>query len=182
MLRRFGYLTVVLVIACGPNFPPVKPVPALDVMLKGPEGNVSFLSLARERRVTLVFFGYTHCPDFCPSTLHRLGETLNELSEADGARVTVIFISVDPARDTPRLADDYAKRFHKTFRGFSAEPADIRAMLRRYNRLDVMPGTTRGPYLVDHTTSILWFENEMHLKNIPASFLVSDLLADLKRL
>ncbi|MBL8018863.1 MAG: SCO family protein [Leptospirales bacterium] len=182
MLRRFGYLVVVLVIACGPNFPSITPVPAVDVTLKGPGGNISFLSLVREHKVTLVFFGYTHCPDFCPSTLHRLSETFNELSEADRGRVSVLFISVDPARDTPRLADDYAKRFHKAFRGFSAEPAVVVSMLRSYNRLDVVPGATRGPYLVDHTTSILWFENEMHVKNIPASFLVSDLLADLRRL
>lgn len=104
------------------------------------------------------------------------------LSDSQKAKLTVIFISVDPARDTPRIAADYARKFHPMIRGYTGDSKEIASMLRLYRRLDVVPDVANGkPYLVDHTTSILWFENQKHSKNIPASFVVSDLLADLKQ-
>lgn len=182
MPRRVLLLGLALLAACGPHFPSITPVPVADARLNGPEGSVSFLSLVREKRLTLVFFGYTHCPDFCPSAMRRLGEVAADLSEAERAGLSILFISVDPTRDTPRIADAYAKKFNPTFRGFNGDPAEVISMLRRYGRLEIVPAiATDRPYLVDHTTSILWFENQMHSKNIPASFIVSDLLADLKR-
>ena len=89
--------------------------------------------LAAERgRVALVFFGYTRCPDVCPTTLAEWARTRAALG-ADTARVRFVFVSVDPARDTPDAADAYAKRFHPAFVGLSGAPTAIAAVARAWS-------------------------------------------------
>ena len=77
---------------------------------------------ANGKQPTLFFFGYTHCPDVCPTTLVDWKRAKEKLGR-DSDRVRFVFVTVDPSRDTPTLADRYAKRFDSTFVGVSGDSA-----------------------------------------------------------
>lgn len=79
--------------------------------------------------VVLVFFGYTHCPDVCPTTLLDWKKAADSLG-ADAARVRFVFVSVDPERDTPALTQRYAARFSPAITGLTGTRAEIDALLR----------------------------------------------------
>ena len=91
--------------------------------------------LAAERgKVTLVFFGYTRCPDICPTTLADWARARAALG-ADTAGVRFVFVSVDPERDPPAAADAYAKRFHPSFVGVSGTPGEVGVVTGRWGIL-----------------------------------------------
>lgn len=71
-------------------------------------------------KVTIVFFGYTNCPDMCPMTMYKLAQTVEKLGE-DGERVQVLLVTLDPKRDTPAILKQYATAFHPTFLGMYAD-------------------------------------------------------------
>ena len=73
-------------------------------------------------KVVVLFFGYTHCPDVCPTTMAELSQALQQLGPDDAKRVQVLFVTVDPARDTPALLAQYVPAFNPTFVGL--RPAD----------------------------------------------------------
>ncbi len=75
-------------------------------------------------RPHLVFFGYTHCPDVCPTTLFEISELIKKLGP-DAARAGVIFITVDPERDTPAVMKDYLSNFDPHLRGLTGDPAAV---------------------------------------------------------
>ncbi|NVO16395.1 MAG: SCO family protein [Rhodoplanes sp.] len=102
----------------------------------------------------LVYFGYTHCPDVCPTTLQTMSEALDALGKlAD--QIAAVFVTVDPERDTPEVMRDYVSFFHPRLVGVTPSPADLKAMAAawriKYVRVDLPDG---HPYLVDHTASI----------------------------
>lgn len=126
-----------------------KPV---DFTLEGPKGLVRLADF--KGKIVLIFFGYTHCPDVCPTTLLEIRKAFSALSEGERSRVQVIFVSVDPERDTPELADQYAKQFHPSFLGLSGSPETIRQAAQAfgvyYQKSQVVSPTE---YLVDHTAT-----------------------------
>lgn len=126
-----------------------KPV---DFTLQGPQGPVR-LGEVREG-VVLLFFGYVHCPDVCPTTMLALKRAYERLSPQEQERVRVIFISVDPDRDTPEIADQYAKNFHPRFLGLTGSPEAIQEVARTFG-VYYQKTQYRGPteYLVDHTAT-----------------------------
>ncbi|MGL4323316.1 MAG: SCO family protein [Beijerinckiaceae bacterium] len=100
----------------------------------------------------LIYFGYTYCPDVCPTTLVTMAQAVNDLAQA-GALVQPLFITVDPARDTPALLKPYVSSFHERLIGLTGSEADIAAVTRawRVHRVKVL----RAPhddaaYTVDH--------------------------------
>jgi protein SCO1/2 len=102
----------------------------------------------------VVFFGYTFCPDFCPTTLTTLGQAMQTLGPKAGD-VRVVFISVDPDRDTPKALKTYlsAKVFPKNIIGLTGSPAQIAKVAKEYVVYYQKDGT--GPnYTVDHSTAI----------------------------
>ena len=99
------------------------PADAPALLLTGAGGRPYDLATDRGRAV-LVFFGYTRCPDVCPTTLADWARARQALG-ADTARVRFLFVSVDPERDTPDSAAAYARRFHPTFVGVGGTPAQI---------------------------------------------------------
>jgi protein SCO1 len=106
----------------GAIYDPPRPAPALR--LTGADGNA--FDLASERgHVTLVFFGFTACPDLCPTTLHRWAEVHAALG-ADTALARFVFVSTDPEHDTPAAAAAYARKFGPSFVGLSGTEAEIR--------------------------------------------------------
>ncbi|MFN3367879.1 MAG: SCO family protein [Thermus sp.] len=126
-----------------------KPV---DFALEGPQGSVR-LSQFRDKLV-LIFFGYVHCPDVCPTTMLALKRAYERLSPREQEGVQVIFISVDPERDTPQVSDQYAKSFHPSFLGLTGSPQTIQEVARTFG-VYYQKTQYRGPgeYLVDHTAT-----------------------------
>lgn len=109
-------------------------------------------------KINLMYFGYTHCPDVCPLTLTHLHVVLQRLG-AQADRVHVLFVSVDPARDTPALLHQYVNAFDPRVTGLTGTPAQIAAIAKRYraafNRDSVKPD---GSYDVSHSSGIYVFD------------------------
>jgi len=126
-----------------------KPV---DFALEGPGGPVRLSQF--QDKLVLIFFGYVHCPDVCPTTMLALKRAYEELSPSEQARVQVVFISVDPERDTPEISDQYAKGFHPSFLGLTGSPQAIQEVARTFG-VYYQKTQYRGPgeYLVDHTAT-----------------------------
>jgi protein SCO1/2 len=101
----------------------------------------------------LVMFGYTHCPDVCPLGLQTLTETMDKLGPL-AERFTPVFVTVDPARDTPAAMKDYLSMFHPRLVGITPTQAELDAMAEQW-RVKYVKGPVRdGGYAVDHTANI----------------------------
>ena len=103
----------------------------------------------------LVFFGFTHCPDVCPTTLFEVSEVLRALGP-DAARTAALFITVDPERDTPAVLKDYLSSFDPHLRGLTGTPQQIAAAEKAYRAYAAkVPATTGGgDYTMDHTALV----------------------------
>ncbi len=101
-----------------------------DFTLTGPRGERVRLHDFRGR-VILLFFGYTRCPDVCPTTLLTLRQVMDRL-QSDAAQVQVVMITVDPQRDTPTRLNSFVKYFDQSFVGLTGAPEEIAATARRY--------------------------------------------------
>jgi protein SCO1 len=101
----------------------------------------------------IVFFGYTHCPDICPTTLFELSQVMHALGK-DADRINVLFITVDPARDTPAVMKDYLSSFDKHLRGATGSEQAIDAAEKEYRvYAKKVPGTD-GDYSMDHSAVV----------------------------
>lgn len=102
-------------------------------------------------KLLLVYFGFTFCPDLCPTDLQAIGLALDRLGEA-GESVQPLFITVDPERDTPAHLADYVPFFHPRLIGLSGDPAAIRQVARAYKVFYAKtPRTDGSDYTVDHS-------------------------------
>jgi len=109
-------------------------------------------------KVMVVFFGFTHCPDVCPMTMIELAEVKKALG-ADGARVQGIFITVDPARDTPELLKAYVSNFDPSFVALRGTEEETRALAKHFKVFYAkVPGKTEGQYTMDHTAASFIFD------------------------
>jgi len=126
--------------------------PGGDFTLTSASGPVSLREL--RGKFVLVYFGYTFCPDVCPTSLSDLSVALRGLTPAESERFRAIFVSVDPERDTPEALQRYAAAFHPSFVGVTGSPAELALVAQRYGahyakaEVDSAAG-----YLVDHTAS-----------------------------
>ena len=103
------------------------PLPKPKIVLTDTSGS-SFDLLARTRGyVTLLFFGYTHCPDMCPLQMHMIAEALRQLPAASAKQFKVVFVTTDPARDTSQVLRTYLNGFDKTFIGLTGTQAAVDA-------------------------------------------------------
>lgn len=103
----------------------------------------------------LVYFGYTHCPDVCPTGLQTITEALDLLGSV-GERITPVFVTVDPARDTPAAMQDYVGFFHARMVGITPSPEQLQQMTALWRiKYAKAPGGTDGGYLMDHTSTAL---------------------------
>ncbi len=112
-------------------------------------------------KVVVLFFGYTHCPDVCPTTLSDLASALKSLPPSAAAEVQGLFVTVDPERDTPDLLKQYVPYFHPDFLGLYGSPAEIAKVAQAFRihyRKHVEPGAT--DYLVDHTAGSYVFDQK----------------------
>lgn len=106
-----------------------------------------------------VFFGFTHCPEVCPTTLWETTEALKTLGP-DADRLTVMFISVDPARDTPEFLASYLQSFDPRIVGLTGTEAEIAAVGKAYRAYWRKVPTDGGDYTMDHTASIFLMDRD----------------------
>ena len=109
-------------------------------------------------KVVVVFFGFTQCPDVCPTTLLELSAVKKALG-AEGARVQGIFITVDPERDTPELLRPYVNNFDPDFVALRGTPEETAALAKNFKVFFAkVPGKAEGNYTMDHTAASFVFD------------------------
>ena len=109
-------------------------------------------------KIVLLYLGYTHCPDVCPLTLHNIAVILHRLGP-QAARVRVLFVSVDPTRDTLPVLRDYAALFGPEFVGLRPDANALARLARRYRlAYSVAPATATHPYEVTHSAAVFVFD------------------------
>ncbi len=115
-------------------------------------------------KVVAIFFGYTHCPDVCPTTLSDMANAVKALGP-DGARVQVLFVTVDPKRDTPELLRNYVPAFNPTFLGLHGDAAATAKVTKDFKIYAAeRPGRTPESYTVDHSAQTLVFDAKGKLR------------------
>jgi protein SCO1 len=110
-------------------------------------------------RPHLVFFGYTHCPDVCPTTLFEISEVMKALGK-DADRAGALFITVDPERDTPAVMADYLSNFDPHLRGLTGDPAAVAEALKAYRVYAKKVPLKDGDYTMDHTAVVYLIDKD----------------------
>ena len=167
-MRALLFCLAMLLGACSPpakfNGSDLKSVDwGRELALTGHDGKPYDLAAFKGRAVIL-FFGYTQCPDVCPITMGSLRELMATLG-VDAQRVQVLFVTVDPERDTPSLLAQYVPSFHPSFLGLygdAAATAKVAAEFKIFYRKQ--PGSTAGTYTVDHTAGSYVFDPSGRLR------------------
>ena len=115
-------------------------------------------------KVTVVFFGYTQCPDACPTTMAELAGISNSLG-ADASRLQVVFITVDPARDTAALLKSYVTNFRPDFIALRGDEAQTRTVTKDFKVFfEKVPGKTPDSYTIDHTAGTYVFDTQGRIR------------------
>jgi protein SCO1 len=157
------------------------PRQAPEFTLHGSDGND--VSLARYRgKLVLLSFGFTHCAAVCPTTLATLAQARAALGPQAGA-VQVVFVTVDPERDSPAQLKTYLAAFDPSFVGGAAKPEALAAMRKNYGVVANKVPMSAGSYAVDHTSSIFLIDRDGKLRAMmPYGRAAADFVHDLKLL
>ncbi len=110
----------------------------------------------------LIYFGYTYCPDVCPTELARMAQIYEGLGE-DQTRVSGLFVTVDPERDTVKAVTEYAEVFDPSFKGLSGDQAQIERVMRQYQVYAQKVGDDPENYTVDHSSRIYLMDRDAKL-------------------
>ena len=169
--------------------PPKSPFHGVDVTgmdagssLRLPDFNGQVRTLADFRgKVVAVEFGYTQCPDVCPTTLHDFAEAMKKLG-TDASQVQLLFVTVDPNRDTPELLREYVPAFDPRFLGLRGDAAAIDRVTKDFHvYAQARPGKTAETYTVDHASQVFIFDRTGKLRlMIPAGTAPADIASDLR--
>ncbi len=173
-LRRAMLLMglTVLLAACGKEGPTFTSLDitgnkefAQDFSLQDPQGKTRTLADYKGKAVVM-FFGYTHCPDVCPTTMAELNQVMQKLGPDYAQRVQVLFVTVDPQRDTSELMGQYVPAFNPAFVGLRpADDAALKEVTKSFrvvaNRVE---GSTPNNYTIDHTAGIYVFDPNGQLR------------------
>lgn len=136
---------------------------ARDFTLVDPQGRTRTLADWRGKAV-VVFFGYTQCPDVCPTALGTLAEARKRLG-AEGEKVQGLFVTVDPERDTPELLRNYVPAFDPTFVGLRGDAAATEKAAKEFKVLyRKVPGATPDTYTMDHSAGMFVFDPQGRLR------------------
>ena len=116
-------------------------------------------------KATVFFFGYMYCPDYCPTTMMTLNEALGKMKPQDAAKVQVVFVTVDPARDKPKVLTDYVKAFNPKFAALYGTDEQTAAVAKEfkiiYQKSQVKSEFT---YMVDHSTQMYAFDPQGRIR------------------
>jgi cytochrome oxidase Cu insertion factor (SCO1/SenC/PrrC family) len=134
----------------------------------------------------LMYFGFTHCPDTCPTALLKMAQALEALGELDAAkaeRVVPMFVSVDPERDTPEALRSYAENFHPRLVALTGAPRELDRLGRAYGVFFAkVPTGDPGEYLMDHTSFVYLIGPEgKYVRHFESDVSVDDLVGALRR-
>ena len=193
-LLALGLATAALLAACDGKLPGAADKPsfkgiditgaeyARSLQLSDPDGKPRSLAEFKGK-VVVVFFGYTQCPDVCPTTMAELSEVKRSLG-ADGARVQGIFVTVDPERDTAALLKAYALNFGPDILGLRGSADETLAAAKEFKVFYAkVPGKTTTSYTVDHTAGSYVFDTQGRVRLFTRQGSGAQALADdLKRL
>lgn len=136
---------------------------APDFSLTDADGSIQRLSDYRGR-IILLFFGYMYCPDVCPATLAELKLAVEQL-KGDADQVQVIFISVDPQRDTSEAVQGYVERFNPSFLGLSGAQDELEPVWDGYGVFrEVVDGTSPTNYIINHTARVTLIDQEGNMR------------------
>jgi len=155
--------------------------PAPEIGLTRDNGTNFRLSEMRGN-IILLFFGYTSCPDVCPITMGELKQVLDKLGENDAKKVQVVFVTVDPERDTPEAVQKYVDHFDKRFIGLSGSEAQLQKVWAGYGIFrEIAEGTSAAGYLVNHTARITLIDQSGNLRlSYGLETPVDDIVHDIK--
>ena len=133
-------------------------------------------------KVVVMFFGYTQCPDVCPTTMAEMRAVVDALG-ADGAKVQVLFVTVDPERDTQALLAQYVPSFHPSFIGLHADAATTTRTAQAYKVFfQKVPGSTPGNYTMDHTAGSYVYDTQGRLRLFVRHGQAASLVEDIRTL
>lgn len=142
----------------------VEPFPlAADFELTNVNGDTFRLSDQRDK-IVLLFFGYTSCPDVCPTTLAELNLALKQIPEkAD--QVQVVFVSVDPERDTPQVVQAYASRFNSSFIGLSGSLDELEKIWQEYGVFrEISESESAAGVIINHTARVTLVDKDGNMR------------------
>ncbi|MDB5883332.1 MAG: electron transport protein SCO1/SenC [Ramlibacter sp.] len=155
--------------ACTENKPQFKAVDltgadyAKDFQLPDQNGQVRTLK-DFQGKLVVMFFGYTQCPDVCPTTLSDVAEA-RKLMGADGAKVQGLFVTIDPERDTPEVLKGYMANFDPTFVALRGTPEQLAAVAKEFKvYYKKVEGKTPTSYTMDHSAANFVFDTKGHLR------------------
>jgi protein SCO1 len=132
----------------GTWLPQPRPMPEVSLI---DESGQSFTAQNLKGHPTLVFFGFTHCPDVCPTTLARLSQVVKAANVPD---LKVLLVSVDPERDTPELLARYVHAFNPDFGGVTGKPEEIQRFAKEFAVATAKVDLGGGEYTVDHSAAL----------------------------
>ena len=160
-------------------------LPDLEFSLKG-VGNQTVTQASLKDKTALVFFGYASCPDICPTTMAQLTEVIAKLGD-DAKGVRIVFISVDPHRDTPDILQAYVNAFNKNAIGLTGSENEVAALARRYRIAYQIekpkPGDNPDIYDVTHSRGVFIFDRYGKARLLASDTeSIDTVTADLKRL
>lgn len=191
LLRVLGILSLLVVAGC--SEPDYKwslydvsgHLPNLEFSLKG-VGNKTVTQADLKNKTVLVFFGYASCPDICPTTMAQLTEVIAKLGD-DARDVRILFISVDPHRDTPDMLQAYVDAFNKNAVGLTGSEKEVAALARRYRIAYQIekpkPGDSAEIYDVTHSRGVFIFDRFGKARLLASDTEAIDTVtADLRRL
>lgn len=134
-------------------------------------------------KVVLLFFGYTSCPDVCPTTMAELNQALEKVG-AHADQVQVVYVTVDPQRDTPERVEEYVNHFNPDFIGLSGSESELAKVWNDYGIFrEIVDGTSAAGYLVNHTARVTVIDQQGNLRvSFPFDTPVENIVHDLELL
>ena len=162
--RALALIALLLLAACGGKPAPwhmtdiTGAMPKLDFRLTRASDGATVGGDAYRGKLAILYFGYTHCPDVCPTTLSNLADLLHRLGDKRH-QLRVLFVTVDPDRDTLPVLKAYAAAFAPEVEGMRGTPDALSALARRYRvAYSVTPASPGHPYQVTHSSAVFFFD------------------------
>ena len=115
-------------------------------------------------RWSLLFFGYTYCPDICPMTLMHMNRLMKRLSEEEREQLNVVLVSVDPERDRPEQLGQYMDYFNPDFTALTGNPANMKKLAAQLNAFYARVDREDGGYLMDHSANIVLLDSGLNYR------------------
>jgi protein SCO1/2 len=175
-MARFGACLLALALplmsaACGNSTPPPRvgtditgAMPSLEFHMTRANDGAEVSAKDYRGKIVLVYFGFTNCPDVCPLTLANLAEAVRKLGPK-AKDVDILFVTVDPDRDTLPILKEYAAAFSPEMVGLRGTKNAIAVLARRYRvAYDVTPAKGNHPYTVNHSSAVFFFDEKGHAR------------------